>query len=56
MTREGALLNVNADTIAAHLAALLAGDRLIIAGATAGVLDTPESADSRAVARRASIG
>jgi acetylglutamate kinase len=39
VTREGTLLNVNADTIAAHLAALLRADRLVIAGATAGVLD-----------------
>jgi hypothetical protein len=39
VTREGTLLNVNADTIAAHLAGLLRADRLVIAGATAGVLD-----------------
>jgi acetylglutamate kinase len=39
VSRDGALLNVNADTIAAHLAGLLGADRLIIAGATAGVLD-----------------
>ena len=39
VSRDGALLNVNADTIAAHLAARLGADRLIIAGATAGVLD-----------------
>jgi acetylglutamate kinase len=39
VSRDGALLNVNADTIAAHLAALVGADRLIIAGATAGVLD-----------------
>jgi acetylglutamate kinase len=39
VTREGTLLNVNADTLAAHLAALIEADRLIIAGATAGVLD-----------------
>ena len=37
VTREGALLNVNADTMAAHLAgAAGAPTRLIIAGATAG--------------------
>jgi acetylglutamate kinase len=35
----GALLNVNADTLAAHLAAALGAGRLIVAGATAGVLD-----------------
>jgi acetylglutamate kinase len=40
VARDGALLNVNADTLAAHLAAVLAADRLIIAGATAGVLDS----------------
>lgn len=39
VSREGELLNVNADTLAAHLAAILPADRLIIAGATAGVLD-----------------
>jgi acetylglutamate kinase len=39
VTREGTLLNINADTIAAHLAGLLGADRLIIAGATSGVLD-----------------
>jgi acetylglutamate kinase len=39
VSREGELLNVNADTIAAHLAGLLGAERLIIAGATAGVLD-----------------
>jgi acetylglutamate kinase len=39
VTRDGTLLNVNADTIAAHLAAHVGADRLIIAGATAGVLD-----------------
>ena len=37
-SREGALFNVNADTLAAHLAARLKSPRLIIAGATAGVL------------------
>jgi acetylglutamate kinase len=38
-SREGQLFNVNADTLAAHLAARLKSPRLIIAGATAGVLD-----------------
>jgi acetylglutamate kinase len=38
-TREGVLLNVNADTFAAHLAAALGADRLIVAGTTPGVLD-----------------
>jgi acetylglutamate kinase len=37
--REGVLLNVNADVLAAHLASILPAQRLIIAGGTAGVLD-----------------
>ena len=37
---EGRLLNVNADTMAGHLAGSLRARRLIIAGSTAGVLDT----------------
>jgi acetylglutamate kinase len=36
---DGELLNVNADTLAGHLAAALEASRLTIAGATAGVLD-----------------
>lgn len=39
---SGGLLNVNADTLAAHLAASLRADRLVLAGTTAGVLDTEE--------------
>jgi acetylglutamate kinase len=39
MTAAGSLLNVNADTLAGHLAATLGAGRLIIAGATPGVLD-----------------
>jgi acetylglutamate kinase len=38
-SRDGRLFNVNADTLAAHLAGRLKSPRLIIAGATAGVLD-----------------
>ncbi|HVL68222.1 MAG TPA: acetylglutamate kinase [Vicinamibacterales bacterium] len=38
VTAEGELLNVNADTLAAHLAATIGARRLIIAGGTAGVL------------------
>jgi acetylglutamate kinase len=38
-TRDGRLLNVNADTLAAHLAGALGAARLVIAGGTAGVLD-----------------
>jgi acetylglutamate kinase len=37
-TRAGRLLNVNADTLAGHLAALLGARRLVIAGTTPGVL------------------
>jgi acetylglutamate kinase len=36
---DGTLLNVNADTLASHLAARLLAPRLVIAGATPGVLD-----------------
>ena len=36
---KGTLLNVNADTLAAHLAGSVGARRLIIAGGTAGVLD-----------------
>lgn len=38
-SREGELFNVNADTLAAHLAGRLKSPRLVIAGATAGVLE-----------------
>lgn len=38
-TRTGRLLNVNADTLASHLASALGAVRLVIAGGTAGVLD-----------------
>lgn len=39
VSRSGALLNVNADTLAGHIAATLPARRLIVAGTTAGVLD-----------------
>jgi acetylglutamate kinase len=39
VTADGALLNVNADTLAGHLAARLGARRLVIAGTTPGVLD-----------------
>jgi acetylglutamate kinase len=39
VSADGALMNVNADTFAAHLAGALRASRLIIAGGTAGVLD-----------------
>lgn len=38
-TSQGQLLNVNADTLASHLAAAIGARRLIIAGGTPGVLD-----------------
>jgi acetylglutamate kinase len=38
-SRDGLLFNVNADTLAAHLAGRVKARRLVIAGATAGVLD-----------------
>jgi acetylglutamate kinase len=37
VTADGGLLNVNADTLAAHLAKAIAADRLVIAGRTPGV-------------------
>ena len=38
-TRDGRLMNINADTLASHLARALGARRLVIAGGTAGVLD-----------------
>lgn len=46
-TRDGQLMNVNADTLASHLAIQLGAARLIIAGGTSGVLD----AEGRTIAR-----
>jgi acetylglutamate kinase len=46
-TRDGQLLNVNADTLASHLAAAIGARRLVIAGGTSGVLD----ADGRTIAK-----
>jgi acetylglutamate kinase len=57
---NGVLYNVNADTLAADLAARLRARRLIIAGATAGVLDdsgkTIEALDLNAAAALVSSG
>ena len=39
MDADGALLNVNADVLAAHVAAATGAARLIVAGKTAGVFD-----------------
>ena len=44
---DGVLLNVNADVLAAHLAANVPAERLIIAGGTAGVLDANGPDDGR---------
>lgn len=50
---DGALLNVNADTFAAHVAGILGARTLIVAGTTAGVLDadgrTIETVDEAAI-------
>ena len=51
--RDGQLFNVNADTLAGSLASRLGAARLVIAGATAGVLDaqgqTIAALDGRAI-------
>ena len=44
---EGLLLNVNADSLAGHLAAVLGADDLIVVGSTAGVLDATGSTIAR---------
>ncbi len=46
-TRGGQLLNVNADTLASHLAARLGASRLVIAGGTSGVLGEDDRTISR---------
>jgi acetylglutamate kinase len=55
MTEDGRLLNVNADSFAGHLAAKIGARRLVIAGATPGVLQPDGSTipllDPAAVAR-----
>ena len=38
-TRDGQLMNVNADTLASHLASALGAKRLVICGGTSGVFD-----------------
>jgi acetylglutamate kinase len=52
-TRTGQLLNVNADTLASHLAAAIGARRLIIAGGTAGVLDAEGRTIDRLTSREA---
>lgn len=52
--RDGRLLNVNADTLAAHLAGAIGASRLVIAGGTAGVLDERGRTIPRLTVRQAS--
>ena len=52
-TRTGQLLNVNADTLAAHLAGELGARRLVIAGGTSGVLDDQGRTIERLTSRAA---
>lgn len=52
-TRNGQLLNVNADTLASHLASALHASRLVIAGGTSGVLDEGGQTIARLTARAA---
>ena len=52
-TRHGQLLNVNADTLASHLAADLGARRLVLAGGTPGVLDEAGRTIERLTARGA---
>jgi acetylglutamate kinase len=60
IARDGRLLNVNADTLAGHLAARLGARRLTIAGTTAGVLgrdgSTAPVLDAAAIERLVSDG
>jgi acetylglutamate kinase len=52
-TRDGQLLNVNADTLASHLASALRARRLVIAGGTSGVLDEQGETIARLTTREA---
>lgn len=52
-TRDGQLLNVNADTLASHLASALGAARLVIAGGTSGVLDDQGRTIERLTTRQA---
>jgi len=52
-TKDGQLLNVNADTLAAHIAVELEAARLVIAGGTPGVLDEAGHTIARLNARSA---
>jgi acetylglutamate kinase len=52
-TRDGQLLNVNADTLASHLASALGATRLVMAGGTSGVLDEQGETITRLTSRGA---
>jgi len=52
-TRDGQLMNVNADTLASHLAQALGARRLVIAGGTSGVLDEQGQTIARMTGREA---
>ena len=52
-TREGRLMNVNADTLASHLARAIGARRLVIAGGTSGVLDEHGQTIARMTGREA---
>jgi acetylglutamate kinase len=52
-TRDGRLMNVNADTLASHLAQALGARRLVIAGGTSGVLDEQGQTIARMTGREA---
>jgi acetylglutamate kinase len=52
-TRDGRLMNVNADTLASHLAQALSARRLVIAGGTPGVLDEYGQTIARMTGREA---
>jgi acetylglutamate kinase len=54
LSRDGRLLNVNADTMASHLASAVRAARLVIAGGTAGVLDEHGRTIPRLTSRQAS--
>jgi acetylglutamate kinase len=52
-TKDGELLNVNADTLASHVASRIGATRLVIAGGTSGVLDAKGSTIPRLTSRAA---
>jgi acetylglutamate kinase len=52
-TRDGQLMNVNADTLASHLASALGAYRLVIAGGTSGVFDSQGATIGRLTSRDA---